>query len=122
MELNGEEVWGMELLLDLQGCDPALMTEASCREFFVALCELIRMKRIGEPLFLQNESGDQCLHGPSAYQYIETSNISLHFLSLRGAVYVNIFSCKAFDPEQAEQFCVQFWKATSAAGTVVPRR
>jgi hypothetical protein len=58
----------MELLLDLQGCDPALMTEAKCREFFIALCDRIRMKRVGEPLFWQNESGDPCLHGPSAYR------------------------------------------------------
>ena len=99
MKLNGEDAWGMELL-DLQGCTSAWMTGANCREFFVALCDRIRMKRVGEPLFWQNESGDPCLHGPSAYQYIETSNVSLHFLSLTGAVYVNIFSCKAFDPQQ----------------------
>src|SRR5205823_2551434 len=98
MMMNGEEAWGLELLLNLKGCDPDLMTKKKCEEFFAILCDLVDMKRIEEPLYWENNSGDPCLHGPSSYQYIETSNIGLHFLSMRRAVYVNIFSCKMFDP------------------------
>jgi S-adenosylmethionine decarboxylase len=122
MRLSGQDVWGMELLLDLKGCDPALMTRATTERFMAALCERIGMRRVGELLFWENTSGDPTLHGPSAYQYIETSNIGLHFLSLVGAIYVNIFTCKAFDPRDAESFCRDFWGAASASSTVVPRQ
>ena len=54
-------------------------------------------------------------------QFIETSNVVCHPLPILKAVYVNVFSCKAFDTEAAKRFSVEFWRAESVVYTVVTR-
>ena len=50
------------------------------------------------------------LKGTTAVQFILTSNIVIHTLDLLGAVYVNIFSCKDFDPKIAADFTANWFK------------
>lgn len=113
--------YGIELVLDLAGCDLSDLSTARIREYFVELCDLIQMKRHGEPVFWSDESGDPRLHGISGFQFIETSNVVCHALSLRKAVYLNIFSCKSFEFAAATQFSTSFWRSTSASVTLLTR-
>jgi hypothetical protein len=113
--------YGLELLLDLKGCDLTDLTRQKLEDYFVRLCDLIAMRRHGEPVFWEDRSGVPHLHGLSAVQFIETSNVVCHALPLLGAVYLNIFSCKEFDPEVAEGFSRAFWGADSAVSSVVTR-
>jgi S-adenosylmethionine/arginine decarboxylase-like enzyme len=46
--------------------------------------------------------------GTSAVQFIITSSIVIHTLDLLGTVYLNLFSCKSFDADEAEEF-VRVW-------------
>ncbi len=46
--------------------------------------------------------------GTSAVQFIITSNITIHVLEKLDAVYINIFSCKEFDPLIALSFCRRY--------------
>jgi S-adenosylmethionine/arginine decarboxylase-like enzyme len=113
--------YGLELLLDLKDCDLSDLNQKRLTAYFIQLCDLIGMKRHGEPVFWEDHSGIPHLHGLSAIQFIETSNVVCHALPLLRAVYLNIFSCKAFDAETAKKFSVEFWKAESAVFTVVTR-
>lgn len=113
--------YGLELLLDLKGCDLQELTREKLTAYFTQLCELIRMKRHGEPMFWEDHSGIPHLHGISAVQFIETSNVVCHALPLLQAVYINIFSCREFDTEAAKGFSSTFWKAESIVSTVVTR-
>lgn len=79
------------------------------------------MVRHGEPLFWEDRSGIPHLHATSAIQFIQTSNVVAHPLPMLNAVYLNIFSCKPFDTEQAKRFSVEFWRAESVDYTVVTR-
>lgn len=113
--------YGMELLLDLKGCDLSDLSPKKLEDYFIQLCDLIGMKRHGEPLFWEDHSNIPHLHGVSAIQFIETSNVVCHPLPLLNAVYVNVFSCKMFDTELAKRFSLEFWRAESVVFTVVTR-
>jgi S-adenosylmethionine decarboxylase len=113
--------YGLELLLDLKGCDLSDLSREKLTEYFIRLCEGIGMNRHGAPLFWEDHSGIPHLHGLSAIQFIETSNVVCHALPLLQAVYLNIFSCREFDTQAAEKFSADFWKAESVVSTVVVR-
>jgi len=87
----------------------------------VELCDLIDMKRHGEPVYWEDNSDIPHLRGVSGFQFIETSNVVCHPLPMLNAVYLNVFSCKEFDTEVALMFCMKFWGATSENHTVIPR-
>ncbi len=112
---------GLELLLDLKECDLSDCSRKRLTDYFTRLCDLIGMRRHGEPLFWEDHSGVPHLHGLSAIQFIETSNVVCHALTLLRAVYLNIFSCREFDTEAAEKFSIDFWKAESVHSTIVVR-
>lgn len=113
--------YGVELILDLHGCDLRDLSEEKLRDYLVRLCDLIGMKRHGEPLFWEDHSGTPHLHGISAVQFIETSNVVIHPLPLLGAVYINVFSCKDFDAKAAEEFTVRFFGAKEVSARVLDR-
>jgi S-adenosylmethionine decarboxylase len=113
--------YGIELLLDLKGCDLSDLSRKKLEGYFARLCDLIHMKRHGEPLFWEDHSGVPHLHGVSAIQFIETSNIVCHPLPILRAVYVNVFSCKEFDIDAAKRFSVECWQAESVVYSVVTR-
>lgn len=113
--------YGLELVVDLKGCDLSDLSREKLQRFFVEICDLIDMERHGEPVFWEDNSGQPHLQGISGFQWVQTSNIVCHPLPLLKAVYINIFSCKEFNIEEALNYCVEFWKAGSETHTVVPR-
>ena len=121
------EKYGIELILDLHGCDSSTFTRESIGRYFERLCELIDMKR--EALYFWDDIGvpeeeRQTLphtQGTSAVQFILTSSIIIHTLDQLGAVYVNIFSCKEFDPKLAEHFTVKWFGAGDCSAKFIER-
>lgn len=89
--------------------------------FVKDLCDLIQMNRHGDPIFWEDDSGIPHLHGLSIVQFIETSTIVCHPLPMLESVYLNIFSCKAFDASDASRFCREFWSAQAVKETLVVR-
>ena len=59
--------------------------------------------------------------GTSAVQFILTSSIVIHTLDQLEAVYINIFSCKAYDPEVAENFSVEWFGAKDHSARFIAR-
>ena len=113
--------YGLELVIDMKGCNLDDLSKEKLTRFMVELCDRIKMVRHGEPIFWEDYSGIPHLHGISAIQLIETSNIVCHPLPMLKAVYLNIFSCKEFDPEDALKFCMEYWGATSENHTIITR-
>ena len=119
--------YGYELILDLHGCDTKLFNRRDIDRFFTELCALIEMEKcevhfwddIGVPL----EERQTLPHtkGTSAVCFILTSTIVVHTLDLLHAVYVNIFSCKTFDPEGAADFATRWFRAMSCTRNFMER-
>jgi S-adenosylmethionine/arginine decarboxylase-like enzyme len=113
--------WGWHLALNLYDCSLERITSAeTIRAFVIALCEHIQMRRFGEPIIVH--FGDEPrVSGYSLVQLIETSNISAHFANASRAAYLDIFSCKQFDPHIAATFCIETFQAARAAGVFMSR-
>ena len=120
--------YGYELILDLHSCDAAKFTRAEIERFCASLCELIAMERcdlhfwddLGVPE--EEQQTDPRTKGTSAVQFILTSTIVIHTLDLVKAVYVNIFSCKEFDTDEAAKFTANWFRSEDWTAQVVTRR
>lgn len=120
--------YGQELLLDLHACDVRKFTRSAIRRFCEELCELIDMERcdlhfwddVGVPE--SERQTDPKTKGTSAVQFILTSTIVIHTLDLMQTAYVNIFSCKEFDPDAAARFAAEWFGSTDWTSQVITRR
>ena len=114
--------WGMLSCIDLYDCLPeSIRNERKIREFVVELCELIEMKRFGETQVI-NFGEDERVCGYSMTQLIETSLISAHFANLTNTAYLDIFSCKPYDPQMVAEFAQDFFGAKRFTLQVVERK
>jgi S-adenosylmethionine/arginine decarboxylase-like enzyme len=104
--------YGAELILDIHGCDPEIIRDKKkLTEFAGKLVRRIKMVAYGKPFLAHFGHKDPITSGFSLVQLIETSSITAHFSEGKNSVYLNIFSCKAFDKEDAKAFCKKFFKA-----------
>lgn len=119
--------YGFELLMDLHDCNPATFTRNHIDRFFTALCDLIDMKKcvvhFWDDVGVALEEQQTLPHtkGTSAVCFILTSTIVVHTLDMLNAVYVNIFSCKSFEPTVAEKFTKEWFQADSVKATFIER-
>jgi S-adenosylmethionine/arginine decarboxylase-like enzyme len=92
--------WGMLAAIDLHDADRARLADPDViRAFVPAVIDAIGMRAHG-PLRL-DRFGDGALEGWSAMQFIETSSITIHADEVSGRCFVDVFSCRSFDPEAA---------------------
>jgi S-adenosylmethionine/arginine decarboxylase-like enzyme len=97
--------WGMLAAIDLHGCErPRLEDPDAIRTFVPRLVDAIGMRARG-PLHLER-FGDGELEGWSAMQFIETSSITLHADEFACRLFVDVFSCRRFDPDLAAAIAV----------------
>jgi len=116
------KAWGIQSSVDIHHCDPNLIRDADAiKEFVIQLCELIEMKRFGDPVIV-HFGEDERVAGFSMTQLIETSLISAHFANQTNNVYLDIFSCKYYEPEAAAQFAKNYFKGTDCNLNVVLRK
>jgi len=113
--------YGLELIADMKGCDLSDLSREKLGRFIVELVDRVKMVRHGEPLFWEDNSDIPHLNGISAVQFIETSTVVCHPLPLLNAFYLNLFSCKPFDADDALKFSMEFWGATSENHSVITR-
>ncbi|MCL4384082.1 S-adenosylmethionine decarboxylase [Patescibacteria group bacterium] len=108
---HNENPWGMSTCVDLKGCNPeTIRSEEKIKQFVDELVMLIEMKKFGECTCV--DFGDNPrVSGFSMTQLIETSLISGHFANNTNAAYLDIFSCKAYPPYKAAEFCKNFFGA-----------
>lgn len=116
-----ENAWGLATNVDLYGCNPDTIRDAEkIKQFVVELCEIIDMKRFGETEVVHFGPNDK-VAGFSMTQLIETSLISGHFANSTNAAYIDVFSCKEYDPETVVEYAKKFFGAGSVKSNVVLR-
>jgi len=116
------EVWGIASAIDIYNCDPGKIRDADViRRFVVELCELIDMKRYGETQVV-HFGEEERVAGYSMVQLIETSLISAHFANLTNTTYLDVFSCKPYEPEIVKGFSQAYFGGTHSSLHVTLRR
>ena len=107
-----QQVWGVAASIDIYNCNPVTIRSAErIRQFVVELCDLIEMRRFGETHVVQFGE-DERVAGYSMMQLIETSLISAHFANQSNTTYLDVFSCKPYDPEVAADFAQRFFEGS----------
>jgi len=104
-----ENVWGISSSMDIYDCVPETIRSADkIRQFVVELCELIEMKRYMDTMVV-HFGEEERVAGYSMVQLIETSIISAHFANQTNTTYLDVFSCKPYDPDVVAEFARKFF-------------
>lgn len=97
------KTWGQTLSMDLSGCPKKHLTNPKkLGKYCLDLCAEIKMEPEGKPLV--KRFGEGALEGYSAVQFIKTSCITVHADEYDDRVFIDVFSCKKFDPKIAMTF------------------
>ncbi|MBF0203021.1 MAG: S-adenosylmethionine decarboxylase [Desulfamplus sp.] len=117
-----EDVWGIASSIDIYECNPEKIRDAEyIKQFVKDLCDLIEMKRFGETQVV-HFGEDEKVAGFSMVQLIETSLISAHFANLTNTTYLDVFSCKPYDPEVVKNFAQGYFDGSEAIVQVSYRK
>lgn len=112
-ELSFEKTgaWGLVTALDLHDCDAQkIRSRDAIYNYTIELCDRIKVKRFGEPTIVHFGEDDR-VAGYSLVQLIETSLVSGHFANLTNRVYMDIFSCAWYDPQEVIEYSRDFFGA-----------
>jgi S-adenosylmethionine decarboxylase len=116
------KAWGLSTSIDVYHCDPDTIRDADAiKRFVFELCDKIDMERFGECVVV-DFGKDERVAGFSMMQLIETSLISGHFANSSNAAYLDIFSCKFYEPRTVAEFAVSFFKGSNYKMQVALRR
>ncbi len=112
-EINEHNMWGMATAIDLYNCNPKTIRDADkIKKFVKELVLLIKMKAYGDTQVI-HFGEDERVAGFSMTQLIETSLISGHFANLTNSVYLDVFSCKKYNPKTVADFAKKFFEANN---------
>jgi S-adenosylmethionine decarboxylase len=78
------------------------------------------MRRFGDTQVVRF-GDDPRVTGFSMTQLIETSLISAHFADNSQAIYLDVFSCAPYNPDEAAAFAARFFKAQRSKVRIIPR-
>ncbi len=78
------------------------------------------MKAFGEPQIVHFGVDNKA--GYTLVQLIETSNIMAHFVEETNDIYLDVFSCKDFDPNVVEEIVNQYFQPKHIDTTVLIRQ
>lgn len=107
-----KNAWGKSVSIDLFNCDHQLISQKEpILSFISQVIPLIGMKAHG-PTYI-DRFAEGALEGWSAMQFIETSSITLHADEIENRCFIDIFTCKDFNEQQAIDFAKASFKAES---------
>lgn len=115
------KAWGLLASIDLAECDHDLIqSPKAIKEFVKQLVDLLKMQAHGPTRVEKFAEGS--LEGYSAFQFIETSSIVIHFDDKSGdRAFIDIFSCCFFNPLSAEKYAKKYFKASSSRLNILLR-
>ena len=115
------DYWGYHLILDCAGCNHENITSHdNIYNFTKQLVNDIDMVAYGEPQIVNFGTGNKS--GYTLIQLIETSNICAHFVNENDTMYLDVFSCKTFDPAVVVHLVETYFGATKIRPTMLVRQ
>ena len=115
--------YGLHVVVDLHDCDlDTISSAAAIRQFADELLQLIQMDPYGEPFIERFALDNPTAAGYTLIQAITTSSITAHFSELMRRVYLDVFSCRLFQPEAVARFAGSFFGAAEYRTTVLIRQ
>ncbi len=62
------------------------------------------------PLVIEHFGDDPKIAGLSVYQLIETSNINAHMVDSSKNIYLDVFSCQKYNPNEVKEILIDEFK------------
>lgn len=113
--------WGIHTVLDLSNCTPEpIRNPEVIKQWVKDLVVLLDMEAYGEPLIERFGKEDKA--GYTCVQLIQTSNICAHFAEDSNSVFIDVFSCKEYDPIVVEDHCLSVFGGRINQCNVMYRR
>ena len=92
--------WGYHYTLNCSNCNDQIKSKEAIVAFAKQLVDEIEMVAYGEPDVPYFALHDPTKGGHSLNQFIETSNITGHFVDSLNEMYLDVFSCMPFDEKK----------------------
>ena len=119
--MNPLRTWGKHLMIDAARLNgPAIRNPTRIHHFTAALVKRIDMIPYGPAQVVMFGSGNK--KGYTMVQLIETSNICAHFVEENNSMYLDVFSCKDFDPIVVKETVEEFFEAKHMKLKVLTRQ
>lgn len=121
-EYKKRKCWGLSTIMSIYDCDKErIKLYEVIEDYVIKLCDLIKMNRYGNPT-IKHFGQDEKVKGYSFMQLIETSSITGHFSEASNNAYIDIFSCKLYDPFSATEFTREYFQGDSVDMHVIFRK
>lgn len=112
--------WGYHYIVDAKANGESIRSETNIYNFTKQLVKDIDMVAYGEPQIVHFGSGDKA--GYTLIQLIETSNICAHFVEENDTFYLDVFSCKEFDPAIVDELLDTYFSAVVTSSSFIVRK
>ena len=117
--------YGYELIMDLHQCETTHFNAADIERFCKECCALVKMNCEDFHIWASDPEDyateEPHLYGTSAVQFITTSSLVIHTLPKMLRAYVNLFSCKSFEPTEVINFTAGFFQGTVIQSKFIQR-
>jgi S-adenosylmethionine decarboxylase len=114
--------YGIEVFIDLHKCNTEKFTKDGMVNFVNELIQKADMQAFGDPVIWEDfDQTEPHLKGISIFQWIHTSNIVVHALSMTQLAMVNLFTCKPFNCEKIVEFAKSYFEAEQTIHKISPR-
>lgn len=116
--------WGWLTAIDAAECDAEAINNTDTFQSFIdELLDRIEMVRIGDLHIFWCDTNDPNKIGYSIYQLLQDSNVSAHFCPAdRNSAYMDIFSCKKYDPELVVEIFQKYFSAGKVHYSTITRK
>jgi S-adenosylmethionine decarboxylase len=114
--------YGPHLMLDLNDCKQSTLDNLdACFKLLSELPGIVGMTAITQPYVFRYNAVVPEDAGITGVVIIAESHISLHTYPKKNFVFVDLFSCKAFDVEKAKTYIIAFFESQSPVVNVQER-
>lgn len=103
-------MFGLSTFIDLKNCSLEKITNKETIQNYVdEICFLLKIKKFGECEIVH--FGKDEVAGFTFIQKIETSLVSGHCVDYSRCAFIDIFSCKLYEPKLITKFTCDFFEA-----------
>lgn len=114
--------YGPHLMLDLNECNPAILDDLdACFKLLNELPPKIGMHKITQPYVFRYEGRFPGDEGITGVVIIAESHISLHTYPQKNFVFVDLFSCKPFDTQMAQDYIINYFQSKKPQAYLIER-
>lgn len=112
---------GTHLIIDAYGCKQNLDNVKKIKNLLNDLVDMVGMKKLSNAKVVFYEAEKPINSGVTGIILLNESHISIHTYSNRDEIYMDIFSCRPFDPDNVKKYLKDFFKIDKLKQKVIRR-